>query len=226
MPRQPIAVDGLAKLFAAYAGRVRLIVLNACYSDALAEALIEHVDVVIGMPHTIDDDAAILFAPTFYQQLAGGQSIQTAYEVARALLLGLAPHGAGAARRDVEPPGMPAADWLPRRRARPGVDAAQLRASALPDVPAPPVEPVPPPWRCRRERVVLWICLPDGVDGVAPAAGRGRSPARSHTRTSCTSAIARRCGPRAGGTRRDDRRLLEASYHSRPICDLIDSPRS
>ncbi len=85
-----IGVAGLARLFDAYAGQVRLVVLNACYSDALATALTAHVDAVIGVPRTIDDDSAILFAPTLYQQLAGGQSVQTAYEVALLVLLAAA----------------------------------------------------------------------------------------------------------------------------------------
>lgn len=122
---QRIRPDGLAQLFESYAHQVRLVLLNACYSDALAGALTEHVDVVVGMTHAISDDAAILFAPAFYQQLAGGQSVQTAFEVARGVLLGQLP-GAGALSRDVLQPDAAADDALPRMRVRTGVDAASM----------------------------------------------------------------------------------------------------
>jgi hypothetical protein len=85
---QRIHISGIAKLFANYAFQVRLVVLNACYSDALAKALVEYIDVVIGVPGAISDDAVILFTPPFYQQLLGDKSVQTAFEVACAVLLG------------------------------------------------------------------------------------------------------------------------------------------
>lgn len=151
-----ISVQGLAKLFEAYAGQVRLVVLNACYSDALAEALNRHVDVVIGMPHTIKDDDAAAFSPPFYQQLAGGKSVQVAYEVARALLIGRSTDAASSANRDAatasatDKPEL--AEWLPRLRPRAGVDASQMRfvardPAAGSDAPAqrrPAVQPAVP----------------------------------------------------------------------------------
>src|SRR6185503_17837523 len=60
-----VHADGLAGLFAHYAGQVRLVVLNACYSNALADALTAHIDVVVGLRHAVADEAAILFALTF-----------------------------------------------------------------------------------------------------------------------------------------------------------------
>jgi CHAT domain len=124
---QRIRPDGLARLFESYAHQVRLVVLNACYSDALADALTQHVDAVVGMTHEISDEAAILFAPAFYQQLAGGKSVQTAFEVARGVLLGQLPE-TGARSRDAEPdePARDDEDALPRVRVRVGVDASRM----------------------------------------------------------------------------------------------------
>ncbi|HEX3478056.1 MAG TPA: hypothetical protein VHT91_23705, partial [Kofleriaceae bacterium] len=122
---QRIRPDGLARLFESYAHQVRLVVLNACYSDALADALTEHVDVVVGMAHAISDDAAIQFAPAFYQQLAGGKSVQTAFEIARGIVLGQLPE-AGTRSRDVVEAGPVAEEELPRMRVRAEVDASKM----------------------------------------------------------------------------------------------------
>src|SRR5262249_34184669 len=108
--------DGLASLFAHYTRQVRLGVLNACYSDALAEALTVHIDVVVGMRQAVPDDAAILFARTFYQQLAGGKSVQGAFEVARATVRG--EHAGGSPRRDVVLRDATDDDAMPRLRVR------------------------------------------------------------------------------------------------------------
>jgi hypothetical protein len=127
---QRIHADGLARLFERYASQVRLIVLNACYSDALAAALTEHIDAVVGMPHAVSDEAAILFAPTFYQQLAGGKSVQDAFEVGRALLLGQASHSGSSPLRDLESLESPQYE-LPQLRVRPGVDATRMRFAPI-----------------------------------------------------------------------------------------------
>lgn len=148
---QRIGAEGLARLFEGYAAQVRLVVLNACYSDALAAALVEHVDVVIGMTQAISDDAAILFAPAFYQQLAGGKSVQTACEVASGVVLGQLADG-GATLRDLEPsrperedaqprdPRAPASEEaLLRMRVRAGVDASLMRFAVGDLAAVPPV---------------------------------------------------------------------------------------
>lgn len=133
---QRIHPTGLGELFKAYRRQVRLVVLNACYSDALAAALTAHVDVVVGMTRAITDEAAILFAPMFYQQLAGGQSVQAAFDVARAAVLGQFPEpGAlidpardaeAPSVRDIESsPSLPGGTGM-HLRVREGVDAAWM----------------------------------------------------------------------------------------------------
>lgn len=77
----PMHPDGLARIFAEF-DSVRMIVLNACYSKALADKLAVHTDVVIGMKTAVSDKAAILFAPAFYKALARGKSVAKAFNLA------------------------------------------------------------------------------------------------------------------------------------------------
>jgi len=61
---------------------VEVVVLNACHSAALAKALLEHVDCVIGLSDEIEDDAALAFSNDFYRDL-GSKGVYAAYEIAR-----------------------------------------------------------------------------------------------------------------------------------------------
>jgi hypothetical protein len=64
--------------------RIPLVVLNACYSTQLAQALIDSIDVVVGMTHAVEDRAAILFSEMFYRNLIyGGQTIGDAFAIAK-----------------------------------------------------------------------------------------------------------------------------------------------
>jgi len=58
-----------------------LVVLNSCFSQPLAEALSEVVDVVVGTGDAIHDDAAIEFAKAFYRGLASGESALTSFSL-------------------------------------------------------------------------------------------------------------------------------------------------
>jgi hypothetical protein len=59
---------------------VQLVVLNACYSASIADALLAHVDCVVGMSDAIHDDAARSFATGFYGGLGEHESIETAFK--------------------------------------------------------------------------------------------------------------------------------------------------
>ena len=61
--------------------------LNACYSRPQAEALAETIDCSIGMNQPIGDEAAIVFAASFYRALGFGRSVQEAFELGKAALL-------------------------------------------------------------------------------------------------------------------------------------------
>ena len=55
-------------------------VLNACYSEAQAEAIVQHIPYVIGMNQEVGDTAAREFAVGFYDALGAGKSIEIAYK--------------------------------------------------------------------------------------------------------------------------------------------------
>lgn len=61
--------------------RVRLVFLSACYSQKQAEAISKHVDCVIGMSAAVTDEAARVFAESFYQAIGFGKSIKTAFDL-------------------------------------------------------------------------------------------------------------------------------------------------
>jgi hypothetical protein len=119
------------------ADTVRLAVLNACYSDAQAEALCGAVGCVIGMKGTISDDAARAFAIGFYRALGHRRSVRNAYAQAEATLAGK---------------GL-SAQAEPRCLVRPGVDI-DAPWSGVRDVMAAsmPVSPPPGPARHSSER--------------------------------------------------------------------------
>lgn len=69
--------DALARLFG---GRnVKLLVLNACFSDHQAQALSGAVRTVVGTTDTVGDEAARRFSVAFYRALADGHSIADAF---------------------------------------------------------------------------------------------------------------------------------------------------
>jgi nucleoside phosphorylase len=67
---------------------VRVVVLNACYSQAQAKAIVREIDCAVGMNDAILDDAAIAFAAEFYQALGFGKSVQEAFDIGVARLMG------------------------------------------------------------------------------------------------------------------------------------------
>ncbi|TMQ02274.1 MAG: CHAT domain-containing protein, partial [Deltaproteobacteria bacterium] len=72
--QQPVSMRALAMILDAAAKDVRLVVLNACYTNLQAEALRARVDCVVGMAGAIGDDAARAFAMRFYGALARATS--------------------------------------------------------------------------------------------------------------------------------------------------------
>ena len=77
----PVQTDALSRLFAILTDNVRCVVLNACYSEPQAQAIAAHIDCVIGMPAEIGDQASLNFAASFYQALAYGRDVQTAFDL-------------------------------------------------------------------------------------------------------------------------------------------------
>jgi len=113
---QVVSAAALRDTFGAAGASVKLVVLNACYSEPQAEALVAHVDCVVGMAGSIYDDAARSFAIGFYGGLGERESVEAAYQQGRAAI-GLE----GLAHSD-----------RPQLKVRSGVDAGQLVLAADP----------------------------------------------------------------------------------------------
>ncbi len=76
-----VDTEALAGLFELFSTSIECIVLNACYSEIQAEAIVKHIPYVIGMNKVIGDKAAIKFAAGFYNALGAGESIEFAYKL-------------------------------------------------------------------------------------------------------------------------------------------------
>lgn len=76
-PATSEALSGLFKLFP----EIKCVVLNACYAETQAKAIVQHIDYVIGMKQSVRDDAAIAFATGFYDGLGYEKSIDVAFEL-------------------------------------------------------------------------------------------------------------------------------------------------
>lgn len=77
---QWVTTEALSDLFRLFSRSVGCVLLNACYSEAQAKAIVEHIDYVIGMNQEIQDNAAVAFATGFYLALSYNSSIEEAYE--------------------------------------------------------------------------------------------------------------------------------------------------
>jgi len=78
---QYVPAEAVGKLFAQFKDTIRLVVLNACYSQLQAKHIIAHVDGVIGMSGAIGDEAAVKFSSVFYEALASGENLQKAFDL-------------------------------------------------------------------------------------------------------------------------------------------------
>ena len=77
----PVTPDAMAALFEQFANCVNCVVLNACYSEIQANAIVRHISCVIGMNQELGDQTAIAFAIGFYQALGAGRTIDEAYKL-------------------------------------------------------------------------------------------------------------------------------------------------
>jgi len=62
--------------------KIKLVFLSACYSEKQAKSISEYVDCVIGMSHAVTDEAARIFAESFYQAIGYGKSVKIAFDLA------------------------------------------------------------------------------------------------------------------------------------------------
>jgi hypothetical protein len=83
---QRVSAHALTAMIQSAAPSARLIVLNACFSDTIAESLRRVVDCVVGMGGAIADAAARVFAVSLYRALGNLRSVGNAVEQAVATM--------------------------------------------------------------------------------------------------------------------------------------------
>ncbi len=76
---QLVSGEALAKLFSLFKDRVECVVLNACYSEVQAQAIVRYIPYVIGMNQAIGDEAARQFSQGFYRAIWADRSIEDAF---------------------------------------------------------------------------------------------------------------------------------------------------
>lgn len=79
---QPVSSESIKALFTAMKDNIRVVLLNACYSQTQAKAITEVIDCAIGFNDSISDDAAISFAAAFYRAIGFGRSVKNAFDQA------------------------------------------------------------------------------------------------------------------------------------------------
>lgn len=82
-----VSKEAIVQVMMASSGKIRLVFFNTCFSYAQAQAVVEHVEVAIGMTTSIGDDAARVFAAQFYSAIGFGLSVQQAFAQAKAALM-------------------------------------------------------------------------------------------------------------------------------------------
>jgi hypothetical protein len=81
-----IDIQGLSQVFSLYNHHVRLVVLNACYTNTLARSITKAVDYAVGTGKGIGDKAGVAFAGALYRALGFGKSVKEAFASAKAEL--------------------------------------------------------------------------------------------------------------------------------------------
>jgi hypothetical protein len=82
-----VSKEAIVATMSTLSENIRVVIFNACFSYAQAEAVTQHIDVAIGMKDAIRDDAAKVFAAQFYAAMGFGRSIQQAFDQGVAALL-------------------------------------------------------------------------------------------------------------------------------------------
>lgn len=75
-----VTTEALATLFELCKEHVECVVLNACYSERQANAIVQYIGYVVGMSEAIGDKAAVKFAVGFYDALGAGRSVEAAHK--------------------------------------------------------------------------------------------------------------------------------------------------
>ncbi len=84
---KPVTKEAMTRFIEVGSDHVRVVIFNACYTRAQAEAAARHVDVAIGMNAPISDEAARIFAEQFYSAVGFGCSVRRAFDQALTQLM-------------------------------------------------------------------------------------------------------------------------------------------
>jgi len=76
-----VSTSAISNLFKNFSDKIECALLNACYSERQADAIVQHINYAIGIRQEIRDDTAIVFARGFYQALGYGKSISEAFNL-------------------------------------------------------------------------------------------------------------------------------------------------
>lgn len=82
-----VTKEAMTSAMATASDTIRLVVFNACFSEAQAASVVEHIEAAIGMSDSIRDDTACTFAAQLYSSIGFGRSLRTAFDQAKAELL-------------------------------------------------------------------------------------------------------------------------------------------
>ena len=80
---EPVTAEALADLVRTFSSSIRCVVLNACDSAEQARQLVQFIDCAVGMDGSVSVGAGKAFTTSFYQALAYGKDVSTAFELGR-----------------------------------------------------------------------------------------------------------------------------------------------
>ena len=82
-----VTKEAISKAMGTASDTIRLVVFNACFSQAQAESVVENTEAAIGMSDSIGDEAACIFAAQLYSSIGFGCSLKISFNQAIAALL-------------------------------------------------------------------------------------------------------------------------------------------
>jgi len=74
-----VSPDVLADLLGDFAGTIKCVVLNACFTLEAADALLPKLGCIVGTTSAVQDSAAAAFSASFYEAIGYGNSLRKAY---------------------------------------------------------------------------------------------------------------------------------------------------
>jgi hypothetical protein len=147
-----VSKEAIVSLFRTLTDNIRVVVLNACHTRSQAAAIAKSIDCTVGMNRPVGDEAAIVFAASFYRALGFGRSVKEAFELGKAALLleGISE------------------DQTPELLARKGVDASRLVLAAAPVTAMLGAEKLAVKGLPKRLGVLERVALVRDLSGLAP----------------------------------------------------------